>query len=237
MLMKTLGLWASPRWFNQWIPKLQPFILGLGALTLAYGLIGGLLLAPPDYQQGEGFRIIYVHVPCAVWSMLCYLALGLCAFLALVFHLKIPDHITRAIAPVGALMTALALATGSLWGQPMWGTWWIWDARLTSELMLLLLYLGIISLRRSIPDPKAAAHAAHLLALIGLINLPIIHYSVVWWHTLHQGATLKWIYNASIDASMLQPLLSMWVAAGAYCAYTTLARTLTLLQKGTSPHG
>lgn len=188
---RTLALWLA-------IPGI--------ALTL-YGLFAGLVLAPPDVHQGDAYRIIYVHVPSAWLSLLGYSAMAVAGFIALVWRLKLAEVAVTAIAPVGASFTFLALVTGSIWGKPMWGAWWVWDARLTSELILLFLYLGVIALNNAIESPRTAARASSLLALVGVINVPIIHYSVVWWHTLHQGATVFRLEGPLIQTSMLIPLL------------------------------
>jgi heme exporter protein C len=181
-------------------------------VTLTYGIIGSLILAPADYLQGEGFRIIYVHVPCAFLSLSIYGIMGVCAILGLVFRLKLAFLAIRQSASIGAGFTFLALVTGSLWGKPMWGTWWIWDARLTSELILLFLYLGILLFQSAISTKQNGDRATAMLVLVGLIDLPIIHYSVYWWHTLHQGATLKLLEPSAIDSTMLYPLIAMLLA-------------------------
>ncbi|MES2212018.1 MAG: heme ABC transporter permease CcmC [Pseudomonadota bacterium] len=226
--------WLSPKYFLQRAPVWSQWTQVVLLLSLGYGLVGGLFLAPADYQQGDAFRIIYVHVPCAFWSIGLYIALGMCSLLVLVFNMRVAEAIARAIAPLGALCTFLALVTGSLWGRPMWGTWWIWDARLTSELILLFIYGGYIALYQAIPERRAASRIAHLFAVLGLINIPIIHYSVYWWQSLHQGATLKWTEPSLIDSSMMYPLLSMMVALGAYSVSVVLrnaARTLAQQRK------
>jgi heme exporter protein C len=170
-----------------------------------------LFIAPPDYLQGEGFRIIYVHVPCAMLSMLLYVTLAIASAIFLIWRIKIADMVAYCVAPIGALFTFCALVTGAIWGKPMWGTWWIWDARLTSELILLFLYIGYIGLYQAIANPKSAAKISAIFAVIGLIDIPIIHYSVYWWNTLHQGATISRFAKPSMDSSMLWPLLSMIV--------------------------
>jgi heme exporter protein C len=177
----------------------------LGLILL--GLYGGLFVAPMDYQQGEGFRIFYVHVPSAIMSMFVYANMAIAAGIGLIWRMKLAHAVAAASAPIGAWFTFCALATGSLWGKPMWGTWWVWDARLTSELILLFLYLGFIALRSSIEDPQRADRAAAVLALVGVINLPIIHYSVVWWNSLHQGSTM---FNpGAMSIEMKWPALAM----------------------------
>jgi heme exporter protein C len=181
----------------------------LTAILFAYGLRGGLFIAPEDYLQGDGFRIMYVHVPCAFYSLTIYVAMAFCSAIYLIWHIKIADVIAYCLAPIGALLTFCALVTGALWGKPMWGTWWIWDARLTSELILLFLYLGYIALYSAIVQQKAAAKACAILSLVGVLDIPIIHYSVYWWNTLHQGATVAKLSAPSIDKSMFIPLCIM----------------------------
>ncbi len=186
---------------------------GWGSLLVgAVGLYYALFASPPDYQQGESVRIMYIHVPSAWLSMLAYMVIAAASVVTLVWRIKVADLVAGASAQVGAWFTFLALITGSLWGKPMWGTWWIWDARLTSELILLFLYLGYIGLRSAIEERETAARAAAVLALVGVINIPIIHYSVEWWNTLHQGATVTKFDKPSIDWRMLRPLLLMALA-------------------------
>jgi len=181
---------ASPPHFYRIAGRVIPWFGWPALLLILFGLYGGLVLAPMDYQQGEGFRIFYVHVPSAIMSMFIYSIMAVAAGIGLIWRMKLAHAVAAASAPIGAWITFCALATGSLWGKPMWGTWWAWDARLTSELILLFLYLGYIALRSSIEDPQRADRASAVLALVGVINLPIIHYSVVWWNSLHQGSTM-----------------------------------------------
>jgi len=188
-------------------------------------LVWGLAFAPADYQQGDSFRIIYVHVPTAALSMAIYMAMAITAAISLIWRMRLAAIISRNCAPIGAACTFLALATGSLWGKPMWGTWWVWDARLTSELILLFLYLGYMALHDAFEDPEVGSRAASILALVGVINIPIIHYSVEWWHTLHQGATLFKFAKPSIDPSMLWPLLVMLLAFALLSAANVLMRS------------
>lgn len=179
---------------------------------MGYGLIGGLILAPADYEQGEAFRIIYIHVPSAFLSMAVYALMAVSAGISFIWQVKLADMAVKVSASIGAWFTFLALLTGSIWGKPMWGTWWVWDARLTSELILLFLYLGVISLQNAIPNRQKASQAVGILVMVGVINLPVIHYSVYWWNTLHQGATLNLGGPSLIAPSMLYPLLSMLAA-------------------------
>jgi len=180
------------------------------------GLYSGLVLAPPDYQQGESYRIMFVHVPAAWMSLFIYMVMAGAGAIGLIWRIKLADVIAASCAPVGASFTFLALATGSLWGKPMWGTWWVWDARLTSELILLFLYLGVIALRSAIDDRRIAARAVAVLTLVGVVNIPIIHYSVEWWNTLHQGPTVTKFDAPSIHPAMLWPLLEMALAFKLY---------------------
>lgn len=202
----------SPKVFYQTSSWLLPLISIAFVLCFSYGLIAGLFFAPADYQQGDGFRIIYVHVPSAFAAMAIYSVMASCALITLVWRVKIAALCMWCSAGIGASFTFLALVTGSIWGKPMWGTWWIWDARLTSMLILFFLYIGFIALRSVITDPQSRDRASAVIALVGAINLPIIHYSVIWWNTLHQGPTISKLAAPSIAASMLYPLLSMIAA-------------------------
>ncbi len=194
------------------------------ALLMAYGLYGGLVTAPADYQQGDSFRIIYIHVPSAWMSLFVYMCMAGAGAIALVWKIKLAEIWLRASAPLGASFTFLALVTGSIWGKPMWGTWWVWDARLTSELILLFLYLGIMALDNAIEDRRTGARAAAVLTLIGVVNIPIIHYSVEWWSTLHQGPTVSKLDRPSIHIDMLIPLLVMAFAFTTFYFAAALAR-------------
>ncbi len=195
------------------------FALGAG-LFMAYGILTGLFIAPIDYQQREAVRMMYVHVPCALLSMSVYTIIGCMSFIFLIWKIKLADIIAKVSAPFGAAITLLALISGALWGKPMWGTWWVWDARLTSELILLFLYLGYLGLRNALRDQTAAAKSAAILALVGLVDVPIIHYSVNWWNTLHQAASISKFSKPSIDPAMLFPLFSVLIAL--YMLYIVL---------------
>ena len=197
---------------GNWLPWLGTIFL----LLLVAGVYGGLILAPPDYQQGESYRIIFIHVPSAWMSLFIYIVMAACGVVILVWRMKIAEIVLISSAPIGASFTFLALATGSLWGKPMWGTWWVWDARLTSELILLFLYLGVIGLHGAIEDKRIAARAIAILAIVGMVNIPIIHYSVEWWNSLHQGPTVTKFDKPSIHWSMLIPLLLMALAFQVY---------------------
>ena len=198
---------ASPPTFYRWGGTLQVIFGVAAAALIVVGTYGGLVLAPADYQQGDAFRIIYVHVPSAWLSLLVYTTMAVAGGVALIWRMKLAELFVVAAAPIGAAFTALALVTGMLWGEPMWGTYWVWDARLTSELVLLFLYLGVIDLNGAFEDPRRGARAAAVLALIGVVNVPIIHYSVEWWNSLHQGATVTKFDSPSISMDMLWPLL------------------------------
>lgn len=203
---------ASPPYFYRISGLWLPYIMGLFVLLFVAGLYGGLFLAPTDYEQGEAYRIIFVHVPAAWMSLFVYIVMAVAGATALIWRMKLAEIVMICSAPIGASFTFLALATGSIWGKPMWGTWWVWDARLTSELLLLFLYLGVMALYNAIEDRRTAARAAAILALVGVVNIPVIHYSVEWWNTLHQGPTITKFDKPSIHISMLIPLLLMAVA-------------------------
>lgn len=215
---------GSPKLFFTLIPKLQAPVAILGMISLFIGLVGGLALAPPDYQQGDAFRIMYVHVPSAMLSLAVYVFMALSSFVYLVWKIKLSAIFMRSSASLGAWFTALALMTGALWGKPMWGTWWIWDARLTSELILLFLYLGFIGLQTSLERHPARDKIVAFLVITGIVNIPIIHYSVYWWHTLHQGSTLLRFAKPAIAFSMLYPLIAMVIAFFCYFVFVVLLK-------------
>ena len=219
-MWKFLYKFSSPKSFYELSGKMLPWFAVSSVLCIAYGLVGGLVLAPPDYQQGDVFRIIYIHVPSAILSLNIYCVMAFCAVLSSVWKIKLSDVVIKVSAPLGAWFTFIALVTGSIWGKPTWGTWWIWDARLTSELILLFLYMGIISLQSAISDRNQAARSVNILVLVGVVNIPIIHYSVYWWNTLHQGATLSLLSKPKIADSMLYPLLAMIV--GLFCYFVSM---------------
>ena len=193
-------------------------------LLLAVGVFWGLYIAPPDYQQGEAYRIIYIHVPAAWMSLFVYTLMAMSGICALIWRVKLAEIICVESAPIGASYTVLALITGMLWGKPMWGAYWVWDARLTSELILLFLYIGVMALHASVPDIRKAARAASLLAIVGLVNVPIIHYSVEWWSTLHQGPTVTRFDKPAAHSSILIPLLFMAFAFTVHYFVTLIAR-------------
>ena len=215
---------ASPPTFFRLADRFSIWLAAVAVLLIGYGLVGGLVLAPADYQQGDAFRIIYVHVPAAWLSLSGYVAMAAAALVAIIWRMKLAECVVVAIAPVGASFTALALVTGMLWGKPMWGAYWVWDARLTAELVLLFLYLGVIGLNQAFEDPRAGARACGLLALVGVVNVLIVHYSVEWWNSLHQGPTVSRIGKPSIAPAMLWPLLSMSLGCMALFAWAVLRR-------------
>jgi len=216
---------ASPMAFYRLSGRIAPWFATSAMLTLVVGMIWGLVFAPPDYQQGDAFRIIYVHVPCAFLSMSLYAFMGFLSLLLLIWRIKIAGVMLRMCAELGASMAFLALVTGSIWGKPMWGTWWIWDARLTSELILLFLYGAILATANAYQNKEQGDRVVAILALVGLVDLPIIHYSVYWWNTLHQGATLSVFAKPKMDTSMLYPLLLTLLGFGLYSAWAVLLKT------------
>ncbi len=207
---------ASPKWFYQIANRLIPWFVVITVLLFAVGLLLGLAMSPPDYQQGNTVRIMYIHVPAAYMSMMVYVVMALSGAIGLIWRIKMAHIVSVSCASIGAIFTFLALLTGAIWGKPTWGTYWFWDARLTSELILLFLYLGFMALHNAFDDKKSADKAAAVLALVGLVNIPIIHFSVEWWNTLHQGATLSKFEKPSLEVSMLWPLLIMIAAFKCY---------------------
>ncbi|WP_298447990.1 heme ABC transporter permease CcmC [uncultured Marinobacter sp.] len=198
---------GSPKWFFGISTRFMPWLLAGGVLLLMAGVVWGLAFAPKDYLQGNSYRIIFIHVPTAFMAQSVYIMMASAALVTLVWRMKLADVFVKAVAPVGLVLTFLALFTGAVWGKPTWGTWWIWDARLTSMLILLFLYGGVIALDRAINDEKSAARAVAVLVLVGVVNIPIIKYSVDWWNTLHQPATFKLTEKPSMPAEMWVPLL------------------------------
>lgn len=221
--------YAAPQSFYPLAGRLIPWCFGLGLLLALAGVTIGLLVAPTDHQQGEAYRIIFLHVPAAWMSMICYLAMAFWAAIGLMFNTRLASMLAVALAPTGAWMTFLALWTGALWGKPTWGTWWVWDARLTSELILLFLYIGFMSLHASIDDERRADRAAALLALVGVVNVPIIYFSVQWWNTLHQGASVSLSKAPSMATTMLAGMLVMTLAFWLYCIGAALVRVRTIM--------
>lgn len=212
-----LHRFASPPWVYGFARKWAGRLGWAAAALFITGGVGGLVLAPPDYQMGDSYRILFVHAPAAWMSMFTYAVLATSAATTLIWRIKLGDAVARACAPLGAAFTVCALVTGALWGRPTWGAYWVWDARLTSELVLLFLFLGYMALADALDDRRSASRAAAVLALVGVVNLPIIHFSVEWWNTLHQGASVTLFAAPSIDTRMLIPLLVMFAAF--YCHF------------------
>lgn len=221
--------YASPRAFYPLAGKLIPLLSIAAALFAALGLYVGFFIAPTDAQQGEGYRIIFIHVPVSWMSMFIYLVMAGWAGIGLALNSRLSGMMAEALAPTGAMFTFLSLWTGALWGKPMWGAWWVWDARLTSELILLFLYIGLIALRASIDDPRRADKAGAVLALVGILNIPIIYFSVQWWNTLHQGASVSLTKAPSMATPMLIGMLLMVFACWMYAAAVALARVRCII--------
>jgi heme exporter protein C len=224
-----LYTFASPANFYHLAGKMIPWFAWSAGLLTLWGLYIGFFLAPTDFQQSEAYRIIFIHVPAAWMSMFIYLVMAFWGAIGLAFNTRLSFMMARALAPTGAMFTFVALWTGALWGKPMWGAWWVWDARLTSELILLFLYVGIIALWAAIDDVKRGDRAGSLLTLIGAINIPIIYFSVVWWNTLHQGASISLTKAPSMAAIMLQGMLVMAVAAWFYTIAVALVRVRRII--------
>ena len=215
---------GSPPHFYRLARRLAPWFGWPAAILCLAGLIGGLGLAPPDYQQGDGFRIIYVHAPAAWLSLMVYVVMATSAAVGLIWRMNVAHAVAASCAPIGASFTALALATGMLYGRPMWGTYWQWDPRITSELLLLFLYLGYMALRAAFDDVARADRASAVLAIVGVVDVPIIHYSVIWWNSLHQAPTVMKFGRPSMPASMLVPLLLMLAGFSLYFGALLLTR-------------
>ena len=220
---------AAPQRFYALTGTLIPYCVAIAVIATIIGLTIGLLIAPSDHQQGESYRIIFIHVPAAWMSMIIYLAVAFWAAIGLIFNARLASMFALALAPTGALMTFIALWTGSLWGKPTWGTYWVWDARLTSELILLFLYLGFLSLHASIEDTRKADRSAAVLAIVGVVNIPIIYFSVKWWNTLHQGASVSLTKAPTMATQMLTGMLIMTVAFWAYSFALSFYRCRTLI--------
>jgi heme exporter protein C len=215
---------SSPQTFYPLAGTLQPWFAALAFLLCAAGLYISFFVAPTDAQQGEAYRIIFIHVPAAWMSMFLYLVMGFWSGVGLVLNTRLSSMVATALAPTGALFTFIALWTGALWGKPTWGTWWVWDARLTSELILLFLYIGFMALQAAIDDPRRADKAGAVLALVGVINIPIIYFSVQWWSTLHQGASVSMKSAPSMATTMLIGMLIMALGFWMYSIAAVLAR-------------
>ena len=214
---------ASPPWVYAFAARWTPWFGGAALLVMLWALYGGLILAPPDYQQKDAFRIVYIHAPSATLSMAVYATMALAAAVGLIWRMKVAHAVAAACAPIGAWFTVATLGTGMLWGKPMWGAYWVWDPRLTSELVLLFLYFGYMGLRAGIEDPQKADKASAMLAIVGVVNLPIIHYSVTWWNSLHQKPT-RLLGEADMVWAMVWPLLLMFLAFFLFFAAVVLIR-------------
>lgn len=221
--------YAAPQRFFGLAGKLVPWCAALAVALTVYGLYIGLGVAPTDFQQGDSYRIIFLHVPVSWMSMVLYVAMAFWAAIGLIFNARLGSMLAQAIAPTGALMTVLSLVTGALWGKPTWGAWWVWDARLTSELILLFLYIGYLSLRGAIEDERRADRASAVLGIVGVINVPIIYFSVKWWNTLHQGASVSVTKSPTMAAIMLEGMLVMALAFWAYAFAVVFARVRTII--------
>ena len=220
---------SSPATFYPLAGRLIPIFWTLAALFGAAGLWIGFFVAPTDATQGEGYRIIFVHVPVSWMSMFIYLVMATWAGIGLVFNTRLSSMMAQSLAPTGALMAFLSLWTGAFWGKPMWGTWWVWDARLTSESILLFLYLGFMALQASIDDPRRADKASAILALVGVVNVPIIYFSVIWWNTLHQGASVSLTKAPSMAQTMLWGMLLMSLCYWMYSIAMALTRLRAII--------
>lgn len=221
--------YSSPASFYTLAGKMIPFFVVLAVVLLIAGLYVGFFVAPTDFQQGEAYRIIFIHVPAAWMSMFLYVIMAFWAGIGLAFNTRLSSMFATAIAPTGAMFTFLALWTGALWGKPMWGTWWVWDARLTSELILLFLYIGFMSLQAAIDDPRRADKAGAILALVGVVNIPIIYFSVQWWNTLHQGASVSVNQAPAMATTMLMGMLIMVFASWMYSIAVILKRVRVII--------
>ncbi|HTV76873.1 MAG TPA: heme ABC transporter permease CcmC [Steroidobacteraceae bacterium] len=215
---------GSPPYIYRLAGILTPWFGWLAGVLLVGALYDGLVIAPPDYQQGDGFRIMYVHVPTAWLSLMIYTWMAVAAAVGLIWRIKVAHAVAAACAPIGASFTAVALLTGMLFGKPMWGTYWVWDPRLTSELLLLFLYLGYMGLRSSFDDLQRADRASAVLAIVGVVNVPIVHFSVVWWNSLHQGSSLSLTGKDTIATPMLIPLLLSMLGFTLYFVAVLLVR-------------
>ncbi len=226
--MNPVLLWfhklGSPPYFDRFAARWAPWCYALGLLVMGVGVYLALFSVPPDYQQGDSFRILYIHVPAAWMSLLVYALMALYAAVALIWRIKLCEILAMACAPIGAAFTFITLATGSIWGKPMWGTWWDWDPRLTTQLILLFMYLGVMGLYHPIDDRRPAARVAPRQAIVGAALLPVIRYSVVWWNSLHQGQTIRVFGESSMDPSMMPPLVWMVIGTKFWFLGSLLAR-------------
>ncbi|MDE1891600.1 MAG: heme ABC transporter permease CcmC [Betaproteobacteria bacterium] len=229
MSMVNWFKYASPASFYPLAGKLIPFFTAITIVLLAVGLWIGFFVAPTDFQQGEGYRIIFVHVPASWMSMFIYCVMAFWSALGFIFNTRLSGMMTQALAPTGAMFAFLSLVTGSLWGKPMWGTWWVWDARLTSQLILFFLYLGFLALTSAIDDPRRRDKAGAILSLVGVVNIPIIYFSVIWWNTLHQGATISMTKAPTMAHTMLMGMLIMALAFWGYTIAIVLKRVRCII--------
>ncbi|MDX1974895.1 MAG: heme ABC transporter permease [Rickettsiales bacterium] len=220
---------ANPARFIRTADKLFPWLCAVAALSLIFGLVQALFISPPDYQQGDSVRIMYIHVPAAWMSMMIYSIMAVASAAFLVWRHPLADIVARVSAPIGAGFTAITLVTGSLWGKPMWGAWWVWDARLTSVLLLLFLYIAYIALSDAYATVERGKKICAVMALIGIVNIPIIRFSVEWWNTLHQPASIIRSGGVAIDSAMLIPLFSMALAFNCYYAILLIIRVKSTL--------
>jgi len=225
----NLYKYSSPATFYGLAGKMIPWFYGAAALLGIAGLYIGLFLAPTDFQQSDAYRIIFIHVPAAWMSMFIYVIMACWAALGLAFNTRLSFMMASALAPTGAMLTFVSLWTGALWGKPTWGAWWVWDARLTSELILFFLYLGFMALQAAIDDPRRADRAGALIALVGVVNVPIIYFSVRWWNTLHQGASVSMTKAPSMAAIMLEGMLVMALAVWMYAIAAALSRARSII--------
>jgi heme exporter protein C len=225
----NLYKYASPSNFYPLAGKLIPWFATPAAILFGVGLFVGFFIAPPDFQQGDAYRIMFIHVPAAWLGMFLYVLMAFYAGIGWAFNARLASMMASSISITGAMFTFLSLVTGAFWGKPTWGTWWVWDARMTSTLILMFLYIGFISLQSSIDDPRRADRAGAVLALVGVINVPIIYFSVQWWNTLHQGATLRLLGKPSISGSMLWSMLIMLAACWLYSVAVVLIRVRCII--------
>ena len=223
-MFETFKTWfyrmGSPKWFYEITGRWLPWFAATAVLLLSVGVIWALAFAPQDYQQGNSFRIIYIHVPAAILAQSIFFMMAITGGIGLIWKMKVADMVAKSCAPIGATMTFIALFTGAVWGKPTWGAWWVWDARLTSMLILLFLYFGVIALQSAFDSKQSAARASAILSLVGMVNIPIIKYSVEWWNTLHQPATFKLTEKPAMPMEMWLPFLIMVI--GFYCFFATV---------------
>ena len=219
-----IHFFANPARFLRFARKIFPWVTALAIVCIVVGLVLGLAVAPADFRQGDAYRIIFIHVPSSWMALMIYVIIAVASAAGFIWRHPLADLVAKSSAPIGACFTFLSLVTGSLWGEPMWGTWWVWDARVTSMLVLFFLYLGYIALNSAYDDPTKGARASAILALVGIVNIPIVKFSVDWWNTLHQPATLSKFDRPSMDSSMIAPLLLMAVGFIAFYLVVLIIR-------------